>query len=157
MCVPPSSTSFEGEAAVNNAGRTVCKTSVALPAVPTANANSPGITPPGVNVIAAAPSSTPSTVAQEMLAAALTAVRCCRRSPGFGLPARIFSMRNGLPVTVDSASAVRRIWPPPSPNEPRVVDVAPDSRSVAVEVVLASYCANPLPILFITSSLLTPA
>ena len=29
--------------------------------------------------------------------------------------------------------------------------------SVAVELVLASYCANPLPILFVTSSLITPA
>ena len=31
-------------------------------------------------------------------------------------------MWNGLPVTVESASAVRRIWPPPSPDEPSIVN-----------------------------------
>jgi len=42
-------------------------------------------------------------------------VRCWRISPGFCRPARIPAMRNGLPVTSDSASEVRRICPPPSP------------------------------------------
>ena len=30
-------------------------------------------------------------------------------------------MRNGRPVTSESASAVRRICPPPSPSEPSIV------------------------------------
>jgi hypothetical protein len=33
-------------------------------------------------------------------------------------------MRNGLPVTIESASAVRRICPPPSPNEPSMFNIA---------------------------------
>src|SRR5260370_39599563 len=33
-------------------------------------------------------------------------------------------MRNGLPVTVDRASDVRRIWPPPSPDDPSIVNIA---------------------------------
>ena len=51
-------------------------------------------------------------------AAASTAVMCCGRSPGFSRLARIFTMRNGRPVSSESVSAVRRIWPPPSPREP---------------------------------------
>jgi len=50
--------------------------------------------------------------------AALTAVRCCRSNPGFSRPARMLSMRKGCPVTMESARAVRRICPPPSPMEP---------------------------------------
>jgi hypothetical protein len=84
----------------------------------------PAVTGPGLKVTDPELSSAPLTVAPETLAAALTAVRCWRRRPGFGLPARIFSMRNGLPVTVESASAVPRIWPPPSPDEPSIVNIA---------------------------------
>src|SRR3984893_6424704 len=63
----------------------------------------------------------PVTSAREISLAPFTAVRCCLRSPGFLRPARMFSMRNGLPVTSESASAVRRICPPPSPNDPSIV------------------------------------
>ena len=43
--------------------------------------------------------------------------------------ARILSIRNGVPVTRDRASAVRRIWPPPSPCEPSMVSTASAGRS----------------------------
>src|SRR5262245_58059126 len=32
-------------------------------------------------------------------------------------------MRNGLPVTSERPSAVRRIWPPPSPCDPSMVSI----------------------------------
>src|SRR2546426_12660820 len=63
----------------------------------------------------------PVTSAREISVAAFTAVRCCLRSPAFLRPARIFSMENGVPVTSESASAVRRICPPPSPCDPSIV------------------------------------
>src|SRR2546422_7627892 len=63
-------------------------------------------------------------------AAAFTAVRCCRRRPGFLRPARIFSMRKGFPVTSASESEVRRIWPPPSPADPSTVSMSAIQRVV---------------------------
>ena len=44
--------------------------------------------------------------------------RCWRWRPGLARPARMRSMRNGRPVTTLSASADRRICPPPSPWDP---------------------------------------
>src|SRR5262245_27408945 len=63
----------------------------------------------------------PDTSACPTFAAAATAVRCWRSRPGFFRPERIFSIRNGLPVRRESEREVRRIWPPPSPNEPSMV------------------------------------
>jgi hypothetical protein len=37
--------------------------------------------------------------------------------------ARILRIRNGCPVHIDRASAVRTIWPPPSPSEPCTIDL----------------------------------
>src|SRR5215475_5285706 len=62
----------------------------------------------------------PLASAWPIFAAAFTAVRCCLSNPGFLRPARILSIRNGWPVNSESPSAVRRIWPPPSPNEPSI-------------------------------------
>src|SRR5436190_6900381 len=59
-----------------------------------------------------------------MTVAAFTAVRCWRRRPGLARPARIFSMRNAVPVTSDRPRAVRRICPPPSPCEPSISSTA---------------------------------
>ena len=50
-----------------------------------------------------------------MVAAALTAVRCCRIKPGFSRPARMFSMLTARPVTSARASEERTICPPPLP------------------------------------------
>ena len=47
MCVPPSSTSADGDGARASGTSTVWSTSVALPAVPTANWNSPPRHPAG--------------------------------------------------------------------------------------------------------------
>src|SRR6266542_3085076 len=66
----------------------------------------------------------PSTSASPTTAAASSAVRCWRISPGLARPARIRSMRNGVPLTSESASDVRRIWPPPSPRDPSTVSIA---------------------------------
>lgn len=61
------------------------------------------------------PSSAPSTVALQISAAAFTAVRCWRNSPGFARPARMPVMVNGWPVIIDSsapsAGSVRRLRP----------------------------------------------
>src|SRR5919197_194309 len=121
LWVPPSSVSVEGAAPVRSPGSTVWKTSPVLPAVPIAKRYSPGFTAPGRKTSVAEPSVAPSTSAPPTTTAALTAVRCWRRSPGFERRARICSMRNGVPVTRESASAVRRICPPPSPCEPSMV------------------------------------
>ncbi len=67
------------------------------------------------------PIASPETVALEIAVAAFTAVRCCRSSPGFSRLARMSVMTNGFPVTSESASDERRIWPPPSPCEPSMV------------------------------------
>jgi hypothetical protein len=155
--VPPSIVTSLGPDAVIKAGKIVWSTKVPLPAVPITNRYLPGPTVPGMKVKVRDPRFAPSTCAPPISGAVRTAVRCWRSNPERSRFARMFSIRNAFPVLRERLSDDRRIWPPPSPNEPRVVDVAPDSRSVAVEVVLASYCANPLPILFVTSSLLTPA
>src|SRR5438552_1021373 len=121
LWVPPSSVSAEGPEAVRSAGNTVWITRPVLPAVPIANRYSPGFTPRGWNTSVCDPRVAPSTSAPPTATAALTAVRCWRNSPGFRRPARIFSMENGVPVTSESASAVRRICPPPSPCDPSIV------------------------------------
>src|SRR6266508_189840 len=121
LCVPPSSVRMEGAEAVRSGGSTVWSTRPVLPAVPTAKRYAPGFTGPGRKTRSWDPSTAPSTSAALTAAAALTAVRCWRRSPGLARPARIFSIRNGVPVAIDSASAVRRICPPPSPCAPSIV------------------------------------
>ena len=124
LCVPPSSVSDDGVSAMSSAGSTVCNTSVVLPAEPIEKVYSPGFTFPGVNESSRDEIAAPSTVAPQIVVAALTAVRCWRSRPGFSRPARMFSIRNGWPVTIDRPRAVRRIWPPPSPMEPsmRIMD-----------------------------------
>src|ERR1017187_10871174 len=74
----------------------------------------------------------PVTSAQPTVFAASTAVRCCLSKPGFWRLARICSIRNGWPVTRDSAKDVRRIWPPPSPAEPSIVIIASVFRPLAM-------------------------
>ena len=97
---------------------------VALPAVPTANRQLPGVTISGRNSSVCELMSAPATSAQPTVFAASTAVRCCLSKPGFWRLARIRSIRNGWPVTRDSVKDVRRIWPPPSPSEPSIVIIA---------------------------------
>jgi hypothetical protein len=118
LCVPPSRTRLEGCGAVRRAGSTVWRTRVALPAVPTAKWYSPGRTSAGEKDSSVEPRTAPRTSAPPTSAAAVTAVRCWRRSPGFLRPARIFSILNGRPVARDKANEERRIWPPPSPADP---------------------------------------
>ena len=65
-----------------------------------------------------APRSAAVTSALQRRAAGQTAARCWAASPGFGLHARMRSMIKRRPVITDKASAVRSIWPPPSPCEP---------------------------------------
>src|SRR5262245_55098197 len=83
---------------------------------------------PGVNVSCVEPRFAPCASAWPIFAAAFTAVRCCRSNPGFLRPARIFSIRNGWPVNSESPNAVRRIWPPPSPNEPSIEIISHQSQ-----------------------------
>lgn len=64
------------------------------------------------------PSRSPETTAPLIVAAALTAERCCDNNPGLRRPARMFSRRKARVVTLDRLKAVRNIWPPPSPYDP---------------------------------------
>jgi hypothetical protein len=57
-------------------------------------------------------------VAPLIAAAARTADRCCGKRPGLRRPARMLWRRKARTVIVDRLSAVRSIWPPPSPWEP---------------------------------------
>src|SRR4030095_4957516 len=124
LWVPPSSVSVDGPDAVRSGGSTAGTTGPVLPAVPIAKRYSPGFTTRGRNRSVCDPSVAPSTSAPPTATAALTAVRCWRSSPGFRRPARIFSMVNGVPVTRESGSAVRRIRPPPSPWDPSIVSTS---------------------------------
>src|SRR5688500_7925568 len=80
----------------------------------------------------------PSVLAEQILAAALTPVRCCRSKPGLARPARMLSMRKAWPVAMDSANAVRRICPPPSPREPSRVIIGAVPRCEGGQVPRAS-------------------
>ena len=63
----------------------------------------------GLNVNACEPILLPSIAAWPISAAAFTAVRCWRMSPGFLRPARMLWMENGFPETRESEREVRRI------------------------------------------------
>src|SRR5262249_43627948 len=78
----------------------------------------PGLTSPGSKTRSVLPFESPRTVACPTVAAARTLIRCCGCSPGFERFARTLRRWKGLPVISDSARLVRRICPPPSPNEP---------------------------------------
>ena len=117
-CVPPVTTTSAGTSARSSTGRTVWATSTALPADPTSKRYDPPRGFPGANDSSVEPSSAPSVRAPQMSATARTAARCCRFSPGFSRPARMSRMRNARPESAESASAVRRICPPPSPARP---------------------------------------
>lgn len=127
LWVPPSKVTADGAAARRSAGSTVCITSVALPAVPTRKVYSPARTAPGAKATSSDPSSAPSTRAPPSSAAARSAVRCCRRSPGFERPARTLTIRSGVPVTSESESDERSICPPPSPSDPSSVTMPASS------------------------------
>lgn len=94
--------------------------SIVLPAEPRENAHSPGLTAPGRNVSSCDEIAAPVISAPQILAAASAAVRCWRSRSGLSLSPRIFSIRNGWPVTIYSRSEVRRICPPPFPMEPSI-------------------------------------
>src|SRR5262249_33772181 len=78
----------------------------------------PGLTSPGSKTRSVLPFESPRTVACPTVAAARTLIRCCGCKPGFERFARTLRRWKGLPVISDSARLVRRICPPPSPNEP---------------------------------------
>ena len=87
----------------------VCSTSGTEPALPISTTCSPATTSPGRKTMRVLPSSAPSTTAPHRSAAVRAAVRCCRIKPGFFLRARMFSSTNGVPVVIESDSALRRI------------------------------------------------
>jgi hypothetical protein len=109
-----------GSFAVISAGKIVCSTSVALPAVPTAKWYLPALIVPGVKVRLVDPRNVPSTAASPISAAASTAARCWRSNPDRSRPPRILSMRKGIPVTSERLNDVRSICPPPSPRDPSI-------------------------------------
>jgi hypothetical protein len=65
---------------------------------------------------------------------ARTEVTCCAAKPGFGRPARRFSMRIGRPVIAEKLSAVRRICPPPSPWAPSITS---DAANLSIDASVA--------------------
>ena len=72
----------------------------------------------GANSSREEPTSSPETSASTSAATARVASRCWGRRPGFGRWARARTRVKGLPVMAESARAVRRICPPPSPALP---------------------------------------
>src|SRR5436305_14555202 len=78
----------------------------------------PGLTAPGSKTRSVLPLESPRTVACPTVAAARTLIRCCGCKPGFERLARTLRKWKGFPVMSESARLVRRICPPPSPNEP---------------------------------------
>ena len=60
-------------------------------------------------------------------ATALMPVMCCLCSPPRSRFARIFSMQMGNPMMDAYATALRRIWPPPSSIEPSTTLTSPDA------------------------------
>ncbi len=123
--VAPSMTSSDGPPASSSAGSSVSASSAVLPA-PTAKRYLPGATVAGANRMRWDSSAAPSTLAFDTAAAAWSAARCGRCSPGVVRRARIFSSANGFPVTSESASAVRTMWPPPSPFDASMVSTRVD-------------------------------
>jgi hypothetical protein len=121
LCVPPSRTIVEGASARSSAGSTVWSTRVVLPALPIANVCMPATIAFGTKVTSVESSASPVTSAPPISAAARTAVRCCRSSPGFARRLRIPVTRTAVPVTSASAIEVRRICPPPSPTDPSML------------------------------------
>jgi hypothetical protein len=75
----------------------------------------------------------PSTWAALISAAASTAFRCWGFMPGCGRRARIWISRMAWPVITDRARALRRIWPPPSPNEALISIIAADEKKPPVQ------------------------
>ena len=116
--MPPRSVTRLGPVASSSAGSTVCRTSVQLPAEPMLKAYSPARTAPGSKRKVCEPGAAPSTSAEQTAADACTQVRCWRIRPGFARLARMRVITMPRPVHMASASAVRRICPPPSPVEP---------------------------------------
>src|SRR4051812_48405197 len=78
----------------------------------------PGRTLPGSKTRSVLPFESPRTVACPTVAAARTPIRCCGCRPGLERRARTLRRWKALPVISDSARLVRRICPPPSPNDP---------------------------------------
>src|SRR6478735_3183799 len=70
------------------------------------------------------PISAPCTVASPTCAAAFTAARCWRISPGRARPARMPLIRNGVALSNERASEERSTWPPPSPIDPSITNTA---------------------------------
>ena len=93
---------------------------VTLPAVPISTLWLPPRISPGEKVISEDPGVAPDVLASQMPASAIMARACCAARPGLDRPCRILVMRTGFPVTAERATAVRTIWPPPSPNEPSI-------------------------------------
>jgi hypothetical protein len=107
--VPPRTTTRLGAGARASGSARVCSTSATEPALPMSKVCSPPRTRPGRKESRGEPSTAPLTAASQMAAAARTQVRCCRNSPARGLRARMRSSTNGVPVSIDSERAVRRI------------------------------------------------
>jgi len=72
----------------------------------------PPVSTPGVNSSSFDPTSAWETCALQTMPAARTAARCCRRSPAGCRLARIWTMRKGWPVIMDSVSEVLKFAQP---------------------------------------------
>src|SRR5215468_1786349 len=84
----------------------------------------PGLTSSGSKTRSVLPFESPRTVACPTVAAERTLIKCCGCKPGLERFARTLRRWKGLPVISDSARQVRRICPPPSPNDPSSSSIA---------------------------------
>ncbi len=124
-CVPPRTTTVEAASASASGTARVCRRRVTEPALPRSavSATSTMYAPDvggwlGANLSSVEPSRSPDTAAPLMAAAARTADRCWGKRPALRRPARMLTRRNARAAIVDRLSAVRSIWPPPSPKDP---------------------------------------
>ena len=129
VSVPPLIVNLTGALDIVAGRMHAWRTSDVLPAVPMSNSKSPPVRTLGRNVISFEPTSSPSTWASQSCATASIAARCWAAMPGFGLPALMSLTRMGSRSTAESATAVLRTCPPPSPCEPSISIIS--ARSVS--------------------------
>lgn len=116
--VPPSTRSFTGCSIAT--GSTCCSRRDTAPAVAIFTLKLTRFISRGENSIAIERGHAPSSAALHISAIVFIEARCCGFSPGISLPALIFDIFTGFFVSAESASAVRRSCPPPSPIDPSI-------------------------------------
>ena len=101
-----------------------CRTRLMLPAELMFTSMLYTCSSPGMKKRSPEPILQPSTSEPVICATAFTAATCCLDRPLVGLFSLMRVRWTGMPVTVDMATVVRTIWPPPSPREPSISSIS---------------------------------